>query len=64
MVFNEEVFLEHKSSSMRQFLQSAVHLQFFKQVNLRASRELLPSAGQIHDYNFVDALLADDHSRS
>ncbi|XP_011617982.2 DENN domain-containing protein 1B isoform X2 [Takifugu rubripes] len=31
MVFNEEVFLEHKSSSMRQFLQSAVHLQFFKQ---------------------------------
>lgn len=38
MVFNEEVFLEHKSSSMRQFLQSAVHLQFFKQVNLRASR--------------------------
>lgn len=33
MVFNEEVFLEHKSSSMRQFLQSAVHLQFFKQVN-------------------------------
>lgn len=33
MVFNEEVFLEHKSSSVRQFLQSAVHLQFFKQVN-------------------------------
>lgn len=32
MVFNEELFLEHKSSSMRQFLQSAVHLQFFKQV--------------------------------
>ncbi|XP_041642220.1 DENN domain-containing protein 1B isoform X3 [Cheilinus undulatus] len=29
--FNEELFLDHKSSSMRQFLQSAVHLQFFKQ---------------------------------
>lgn len=37
MLFHEEVFLEHKSSSMRQFLQSAVHLQFFKQVKLRAS---------------------------
>ncbi|CAG11527.1 unnamed protein product, partial [Tetraodon nigroviridis] len=31
MLFNEAVFLEHKSSSMRHFLQSAVHLQFFKQ---------------------------------
>ncbi|KAM7008599.1 DENN domain-containing protein 1B isoform 2-T2 [Tautogolabrus adspersus] len=29
--FSEELFLDHKSSSMRQFLQSAVHLQFFKQ---------------------------------
>nr|XP_020508591.1 DENN domain-containing protein 1B-like isoform X2 [Labrus bergylta] len=29
--FNEELFLDHKSSSMRQFFQSAVHLQFFKQ---------------------------------
>ncbi|XP_072319210.1 DENN domain-containing protein 1B isoform X2 [Eucyclogobius newberryi] len=29
--FNEELFLDHKSTSMRQFLQSAVHLQFFKQ---------------------------------
>lgn len=33
MLFSEELFLDHKSSSMRQFLQSAVHLQFFKQVN-------------------------------
>ncbi|XP_060716469.1 DENN domain-containing protein 1B [Tachysurus vachellii] len=29
--FSEELFLTHKSSSMRQFLESAVHLQFFKQ---------------------------------
>ncbi|XP_029950717.1 DENN domain-containing protein 1B-like isoform X1 [Salarias fasciatus] len=29
--FSEELFLDHKSSSMKQFLQSAVHLQFFKQ---------------------------------
>ncbi|XP_029363254.1 DENN domain-containing protein 1B isoform X2 [Echeneis naucrates] len=29
--FSEELFLDHKSHSMRQFLQSAIHLQFFKQ---------------------------------
>ncbi|XP_020787020.1 DENN domain-containing protein 1B isoform X2 [Boleophthalmus pectinirostris] len=29
--FNEDLFLDHKSNNMRQFLQSAVHLQFFKQ---------------------------------
>ncbi|XP_014860241.1 PREDICTED: DENN domain-containing protein 1C-like isoform X1 [Poecilia mexicana] len=29
--FCEEVFLDHKSTSMKQFLQSAIHLQFFKQ---------------------------------
>ncbi|XP_026159437.1 DENN domain-containing protein 1C isoform X2 [Mastacembelus armatus] len=29
--FSEELFLDHKSPSMRQFLQSAIHLQFFKQ---------------------------------
>ncbi|XP_037546108.1 DENN domain-containing protein 1B [Nematolebias whitei] len=29
--FYEELFLNHKSPSMKQFLQSAVHLQFFKQ---------------------------------
>ncbi|XP_008300940.1 DENN domain-containing protein 1C isoform X2 [Stegastes partitus] len=29
--FCETLFLDHKSSSMKQFLQSAVHLQFFKQ---------------------------------
>ncbi|XP_041838087.1 DENN domain-containing protein 1B isoform X2 [Melanotaenia boesemani] len=29
--FSKELFLDHKSSSMRQFLQSAIHLQFFKQ---------------------------------
>ncbi|XP_034044107.1 DENN domain-containing protein 1B isoform X1 [Thalassophryne amazonica] len=31
MWFSEELFLDHKSPSMRQFLQRAVHLQFFKQ---------------------------------
>ncbi len=34
MWFSEELFLDHKSSSMRQFLQSAIHLQFFKQVHM------------------------------
>ncbi|XP_022611185.1 DENN domain-containing protein 1B-like isoform X1 [Seriola dumerili] len=29
--FNEELFLDHKSHSMRHFLQCAIHLQFFKQ---------------------------------
>ncbi|XP_042340614.1 DENN domain-containing protein 1B isoform X2 [Plectropomus leopardus] len=29
--FSEELFLDHKSASMRQFLQSAIHLQSFKQ---------------------------------
>uniref|UniRef100_A0A8D2ZNG5 DENN domain containing 1C n=1 Tax=Scophthalmus maximus TaxID=52904 RepID=A0A8D2ZNG5_SCOMX len=29
--FSERLFLDHKSHSMGQFLQSAVHLQFFKQ---------------------------------
>ncbi|XP_059902333.1 DENN domain-containing protein 1B isoform X1 [Gadus macrocephalus] len=29
--FCEELFLDHSCSSMKQFLQSAVHLQFFKQ---------------------------------
>ncbi|XP_055767950.1 DENN domain-containing protein 1B-like isoform X2 [Salvelinus fontinalis] len=31
VMFCEEVFLDHRSPSMRQFLQSAVHLQLFKQ---------------------------------
>lgn len=44
MCFSEELFLDHKSSSMRQFLQSAVHLQFFKQVN---KVDVLPSAGEL-----------------
>ncbi|XP_053273330.1 DENN domain-containing protein 1B isoform X3 [Pleuronectes platessa] len=29
--FSEKMFLDHKSPSMRQFLQSAIHLQLFKQ---------------------------------
>ncbi|KAB5523715.1 hypothetical protein PHYPO_G00155690 [Pangasianodon hypophthalmus] len=29
--FSEELFLTHRSPSMRQFLESAIHLQFFKQ---------------------------------
>ncbi|XP_077380805.1 DENN domain-containing protein 1B isoform X2 [Festucalex cinctus] len=29
--FSNDLFLDHKSPSMRRFLQSAVHLQFFKQ---------------------------------
>uniref|UniRef100_A0A8C5HL64 UDENN domain-containing protein n=1 Tax=Gouania willdenowi TaxID=441366 RepID=A0A8C5HL64_GOUWI len=30
--FNEKMFVDHKSQSMKQFLQCAIHLQFFKQV--------------------------------
>ncbi|XP_077427274.1 DENN domain-containing protein 1B isoform X2 [Vanacampus margaritifer] len=29
--FSKDLFLDHKSPSMRRFLQSAIHLQFFKQ---------------------------------
>ncbi|XP_028302680.1 DENN domain-containing protein 1B isoform X2 [Gouania willdenowi] len=29
--FNEKMFVDHKSQSMKQFLQCAIHLQFFKQ---------------------------------
>lgn len=43
MGFSEELFLDHKSPSMKQFLQSAVHLQFFKQVSKVG---LLPSTGE------------------
>lgn len=55
MCFSEELFLDHKSSSMRQFLQSAVHLQFFKQVSKVC---LLPPTGEcsaekrIQEYKF------------
>uniref|UniRef100_A0A669CKN6 DENN domain containing 1A n=1 Tax=Oreochromis niloticus TaxID=8128 RepID=A0A669CKN6_ORENI len=31
ITFNEETFLNHRSSAMRQFLQNAIQLQFFKQ---------------------------------
>ncbi|XP_032389317.1 DENN domain-containing protein 1B isoform X1 [Etheostoma spectabile] len=31
MWFSEELFVDHKSASMRQFLKSAIHLQSFKQ---------------------------------
>lgn len=31
LCFNKELLLDHKSTSMKHFLQSAVHLQFFKQ---------------------------------
>jgi len=31
--FCEELFLDHKSPTMKKFLQSAIHLQFFKQVH-------------------------------
>uniref|UniRef100_A0A673CLV9 DENN/MADD domain containing 1A n=1 Tax=Sphaeramia orbicularis TaxID=375764 RepID=A0A673CLV9_9TELE len=31
ITFNEEVFVNHRSSAMRQFLQNAIQLQFFKQ---------------------------------
>lgn len=34
MWFSEELFVEHKSSSMRHFLENAIHLQSFKQVSI------------------------------
>jgi len=32
ITFSEETFITHRSSTMRQFLQNAIQLQFFKQV--------------------------------
>lgn len=55
MCFSEELFLDHKSASMRQFLKSAIHLQFFKQVNhCTASWRILPPAGQYRNYKTLE----------
>nr|XP_020474356.1 DENN domain-containing protein 1A [Monopterus albus] len=34
ITFNEETFVNHRSSAMRQFLQNAIQLQLFKQINM------------------------------
>ncbi|CAN9509988.1 unnamed protein product [Ophioblennius macclurei] len=46
--FSEELFLDHKSSSMKQFLQSAVHLQSFKQF-IESRLDVLNSGKEPHD---------------
>ncbi|XP_077574624.1 DENN domain-containing protein 1B [Stigmatopora nigra] len=53
--FNKDLFLEHKSSSMRQFLQSAIHLQFFKQF-IDARLEIL-KAGKVPGDLFEEEIL-------
>lgn len=35
ITFNEEVFVNHRSSVMKQFLQNAIQLQLFKQVQTK-----------------------------
>lgn len=37
ITFNEETFVNHRSSAMRQFLQNAIQLQLFKQVHMLSS---------------------------
>lgn len=39
ITFNEEVFLNHRSSVMKQFLQNAIQLQLFKQVQTKAESQ-------------------------
>ncbi|XP_030589906.1 DENN domain-containing protein 1B isoform X2 [Archocentrus centrarchus] len=46
--FCEKLFLDHKSPSMKQFLQSAVHLQFFKQF-IDARLDILNKANEPDD---------------
>lgn len=53
--FSDELFVEHRSPSMRQFLQSAVHLQFFKQF-IDGRMELL-SKGKEPDDLFEEEIL-------
>ncbi|KAM3622820.1 uncharacterized protein V6R79_003536 [Siganus canaliculatus] len=53
--FNEELFLDHKSSSMRHFLQSAIHLQFFKQF-IDGRLDIL-STGKVPDDLFEEEIL-------
>ncbi|XP_040891544.1 DENN domain-containing protein 1B isoform X2 [Toxotes jaculatrix] len=53
--FSEELFLDHKSHSMRQFLQSAIHLQFFKQ--FIDSRLDILNKGKEPDDLFEDEIL-------
>ncbi|XP_077460923.1 DENN domain-containing protein 1B [Stigmatopora argus] len=53
--FNKDLFLEHKSSSMRQFLQSAIHLQFFKQF-IDARLDIL-KAGKVPGDLFEEEIL-------
>ncbi|KAM4604394.1 DENN domain-containing protein 1B isoform 2-T2 [Polymixia lowei] len=55
MWFNEELFIDHKSPSMRHFLHSAVHLQFFKQF-IDSRLELL-NKGKEPDDLFEDEIL-------
>lgn len=56
MWFSEQLFLDHKSSSMRQFLQSAVHLQFFKQVNCVPHVVYCPLLDRYCYYNTAEGL--------
>ena len=51
MWFSEELFLDHKSSSMRQFLQSAIHLQSFKQVHTVPHSVYCPLLDTCCNYN-------------
>ncbi|XP_026888434.1 DENN domain-containing protein 1B [Electrophorus electricus] len=55
VLFSEEMFLTHKSHSMRQFLESSIHLQFFKQF-IDERLEML-NQGKIPDDLFEEEIL-------
>lgn len=57
MWFSEELFLDHKSSSMRQFLQSAIHLQCFKQVHTVPHVIHCPLLDRYCNYNTGEGLV-------
>lgn len=57
MWFSEELFLDHKSASMRQFLQSAIHLQSFKQVHTMPHADYCPLLDRYCHYNTGERLV-------
>uniref|UniRef100_A0A3Q0SVC0 DENN domain containing 1C n=1 Tax=Amphilophus citrinellus TaxID=61819 RepID=A0A3Q0SVC0_AMPCI len=61
--FCEKLFLDHKSPSMKQFLQSAVHLQFFKQF-IDARLDILNKANEPDDLFEEEIIKCESAARS
>ncbi|KAF3848672.1 hypothetical protein F7725_015169 [Dissostichus mawsoni] len=68
ITFNEETFVSHRSSAMRQFLQNAIQLQLFKQF-IDGRLDLLNSGeglGDTHDktyHQWLFTVKAKDHAK-